>query len=1089
MKKQLVKASTMVTLGLLAANLGASTVSAAEAVTAAQDPQSAEVAETTVPEDAPALGEDAVLDQAVAPTETPAADAQTDVAQEPVVEEEPAVEEQAVAETPAVEETPEVQAEADTTQDNTETADQEIKAAATIDNGYQFGSTSYDNGDGTDTVAFAVTNMNTRAPLSGNVSINVPDGSLDGQVATIVTYNVDGLAEDAYEVTIENGTASAYVYLNPATVLADDGLNVQFGGDYAEISVVAPHQESEYTITSSFAADGGQGTKSDSYTVAAGNVVDPGETVDQGNVVMRYVDENGNDIADPETQAVNVGEDFSVDAKSIDGYTLTSDKTVTGTMETMDEVYVTFEYKQDGNRPVEKSKLTVRYVDINDKDIVAPETQEVEKGSVAFIDAKDIPGYYLVSNRTQEVDVNFNEATISFVYTDQEPSEDNKGTLTVKYVDQDGNEIAPSRTSDVFVGFEWEASAKQIDGYTLVGDDYLTGTMNSEAGETIEFKYQNNNAPKELTNVTIQYVDQNWDSIATSVLDQGYFGTTYTAEAKTIDGYTLDGDATQRVVLDDTNGVTITFIYIKDPQVDPEEPEATEGELTINYLDESGKKVAASDSRMVKIGDEYTAEAKEIEGFTIVGTTSVTATMVAANGAYVNFTYKATEAPVDPEVKQGQLTVNYLDKDGNKLANTETEMVDVHKGYIKDAKEIKGYTLISDKTVSGIMNDELGTTINFVYIKDEEAVDPEEPTPATAELRVNYVDAQGNKLAETTTQKVVVGEVYTVSAKAIDGYSILGSDVVTSVMTNADGEAVTFVYTKDEVPAEPTDPEVKEGTLTVNYVDKDGNKVAEQTTTPVQVGKTYSVAAQTLDGYTLVSEARVTGTMTSVDGVVVTFVYAKTDDNVDPEEPKHPVGTEATLTINYADKSGKIIVASETQTVKVGDTYTIKAKSIKGFKLVSAPTITGVVTSDDVDYGLYANFTYVADASDDSDSDNGSDNGSNNESGSDNGSSDNGSTTPGSNNNAGTDTDSDNNANTETDSDNDGVTANNSDPVTNTSADSDKEDSAAKSDDTASKSDEESLPQTGESAKTAGLLSLLGASIVGVVGLIARKRF
>lgn len=1088
MKKQLVKASTMVTLGLLAANLGASTVSAAEAVTAAQDPQSAEVAETTVPEDAPALGEDEVLDQAVAPTETPAADTQTDVAQEPVVEEAPAVEEQAVAQAPVVEETPEVQAEADTTQDTTETADQEIKEAAAVDNGYQFGSTSYDNGDGTDTVAFAVTNMNSEAPLSGLVSINVPDGVLDGQVATITTYNVNGLAEDAYEVTIENGTASAYVYLNPATVVSNDGLNIQFGGDYAEISVVAPHQESEYTITSSFNADSGQGTKSDSYTVAAGNVVDPGETVDQGDVVIRYVDENGNDIIDPETQAVNVGEDFSVDAKSIDGYTLTSDSTVTGSMETMDEVYVTFEYKRDSNRPVENSKLTVRYVDINDKDIATPETQDVEKGSVAFIDAKDIPGYYLLSNRTQEVDVNFNEATISFVYTDEEPSEDHKGTLTIKYVDQDGKEIAPSETKDVFVGFDWEASAKQIDGYTLVGDDYLNGTMYSEAGDTIEFKYQDNSAPKELTNVTIQYVDQNWDSIAPSVLDQGYFGTTYTANAKVIDGYTLNDDDVQRVVLDDTNGVTITFIYIKDQEAEPEAPEVTEGELTINYLDESGKKVAESDSRKVKIGDEYTAEAKEIEGYSIVGTVSVTATMVGANGAYVNFTYKPTEAPVEPEIKQGQLTVNYLDKDGNKLANTETEMVDVHKGYVKDAKEIEGYTLISDKTVSGIMNDELGATVNFVYIKDEDAVDPEEPAPATAELRVNYVDAEGNKLAETTTQKVVLGEVYTVSAKAIDGYSILGSDVVTSVMNNADGEAVTFVYTKDEVPAEPTDPEVKEGTLTVNYVDKDGNKVAEQTTTPVQVGKTYSVAAQTLDGYTLVSETRVTGTMTSVDGVVVTFVYAKTDDNVDPEEPTHPVGTQASLTINYSDQSGKIIAKSETQTVKVGDTYTIKAKSIKGFKLVSAPTITGVVTSDDVDYGLYANFTYVADES-------GSDNGSNGDNGSDNGSSDNGSTTPGNNNNAGTDTDSDDKTNTDsddkpsTDTKSDNDTTNSSDPVTNTANDLSKDDSAVKSEDNTSKSDEESLPQTGESAKTAGLLSLLGASIVGVVGLIARKRF
>lgn len=721
MKKQLVKATTMVTLGLLAANLGAGAVSAAETITSTQDTESTEVSNAATEEATQALSDDSLLDQ---PEAVESVEQEQPVETAPV--ETPAESEAEVATETPVTSSEEVQSttEAVATDETSTPADQEIKAAAEVNNGYQFGSTSYDNGDGSDTVAFAVTNLNTTAPLSGNVSLSVSNDALDGEVLTVVTYDTNGLAADAYEVTIENGQASGYVSLNPATVTSSDDLNIQFAGDYAEVSVRAPHKEAEYTVSATFTPDGGQGAQSDSHTVIAGeNTENPGEVVDQGFVVINYVDQNGNNIAETETQAVNVGDDFTVEAKQFDGYELTSDATVSGTMETMDEVYVTFEYQRDGSKPVEKADLTVRYTDFEGNDIADPETIEVEKGTTAVVEAKDIEGYFLRGDRTQEIAIEFDAQTVTFVYTTEEEAADDLGVLTVKYVDTEGNELAESETSNIFVGFAWEATAKQIDGYTLVGDDYRTGTMSSTNGETVEFVYVSNDQPQELTNVTIQYVDQDWNSIATPTLDQGYFGSTYTAEAKEIEGYTLSSEATQNVVLDSMDGVVITFIYTKDEApVDPTEPELNEGELVINYLDEDGKKIAESDKRMVKIGEEFTAVAKPIEGYTVSGTQSVTSTMVSASGTFVNFVYKANEAPVDPtdpEVTEGEVIIFFMDKQGRLLSDPQKLTVAVGDTFSVTARDIPGYTLVGDKTVTRVMTQydaENGVYVNFNYI-------------------------------------------------------------------------------------------------------------------------------------------------------------------------------------------------------------------------------------------------------------------------------------------------------------------------------------------------------------------------------------
>ena len=77
---------------------------------------------------------------------------------------------------------------------------------------------------------------------------------------------------------------------------------------------------------------------------------------------------------------------------------------------------------------------------------------------------------------------------------------------------------------------------------------------------------------------------------------------------------------------------------------------------------------------------------------------------------------------------------------------------------------------------------------------------------------------------------------------------------------------------------------VSTGTVTVKYVDAEGNILADAVTISGTVGTTYATAAKNISGYTLANAPEnAAGTYTDV-AITVTYVYEK-DEIVDPENP------------------------------------------------------------------------------------------------------------------------------------------------------------------------------------------------------------
>ncbi|KRL07880.1 MucBP domain-containing protein [Schleiferilactobacillus perolens] len=139
-----------------------------------------------------------------------------------------------------------------------------------------------------------------------------------------------------------------------------------------------------------------------------------------------------------------------------------------------------------------------------------------------------------------------------------------QATVTVKYVDDKGNKLADDKSEQANVDSPYTATAPAIDGYALQGSTTQTVKVDAK-GNTITFTYTKQATPVQKAKVTI-IAKSNVDGkvLRQTESDEVEVGKQYTATAPTIDGWTLQGDATQTVTVDATDN-TVTFRYLPTP--------------------------------------------------------------------------------------------------------------------------------------------------------------------------------------------------------------------------------------------------------------------------------------------------------------------------------------------------------------------------------------------------------------------------------------------------------------------------------------------------------------------------------------------
>ena len=201
-------------------------------------------------------------------------------------------------------------------------------------------------------------------------------------------------------------------------------------------------------------------------------------------------------------------------------------------------------------------------------------------------------------------------------------------------------------------------------------------------------------------------------------------------------------------------------------------------------------------------------------------------------------------------------TVNYLEKDTNKVLNESKEVKNVEFETVINASNeiiaIDGYVFNS------VNPEELTITtgsnvINIYYTKR-----------ADLSYTVNYLEKDTNKVLNKSKEVKNVEFETVINASdeiiTINGYKFVSADKNTIVIDTENNE-INLYY------------EAVNGTVKAIYVDKDGNEISESVITEGRVGTEYKTSSKEIAKYYLVETIGEENGSYSEEEIVITYVY------------------------------------------------------------------------------------------------------------------------------------------------------------------------------------------------------------------------
>ncbi|MBC1754390.1 MucBP domain-containing protein [Listeria seeligeri] len=323
-----------------------------------------------------------------------------------------------------------------------------------------------------------------------------------------------------------------------------------------------------------------------------------------------------------------------------------------------------------------------------------------------------------------------------------------QSTTTVKYVDQDGNKIAEDTVQAGDLNTAYTTEPKTIDGYT-VDETKLPSNQNGQFGETnqtVTYTYTKNESEVNKGTVGISFYAEDGErqELVTS-LDLSY-------------AYP-DGVPSDTVTFGDlANGASYNDLR---PGTLPTEISWNEVlENTVAYMNgdiDAAQFEAAVGGTVDAFDLDFIAENFEGYEFDEAAYQANLDKMVTfeQNGGSVNLQVPFKKIA---EVQAGaDVSVKYVDADGNELAATETLSGNVDESYTSEAKTIDGWTLKeTPANATGTFTDE-AKTVTYVYEKNTD--DNVTPTPVDQDDNNNSSDdakAQSDASSDIPTDKDTV---------------------------------------------------------------------------------------------------------------------------------------------------------------------------------------------------------------------------------------------------------------------------------------------------------------------------------------------
>ncbi len=559
------------------------------------------------------------------------------------------------------------------------------------------------------------------------------------------------------------------------------------------------------------------------------------------------------------------------------------------------------------------------------------------------------------------------EGTTQVTYVYQKvttPAPKPNGSVVVNYVNTNGETIATSvnDTTDAkldtpYDTTDYKPAIIKHDGVTYYYKEVKSG--DSETGNVVEGTTEVTYIYEPGGSVTVNYVTTDGTVIKSPVKDEENAepGKSYTTEDNKPTTITTEDGKTYKLVPNATTGdengtITsgedkqVTYVY-----------EEVKGNVVVNYIDTEGNviKTPVEDTKSASTGTAYdttdnkpttiTTEDGTVYEIVPVLTIGSESGSVVEGTTQVTYVYRKVSTPT-PAVKNGTVVVNYVTEDGIVIKSPVTDTPTSPEGTSYDTTDNKPteittedgsrYVLIPTKTIGSengtVVEGE--TVVTYVYKKvanwiPEIPSTPENPTPVNPVIPYPFDPTNPDKPVDPTTPGTN-GEVPNIPY--VPGYTPVDpkdNTPLKPVDPNDPGKGYV-PPTPDETGKDTPIPYVQNGNVVVNYVTEDGtvikSPVNDETDAPA--GKSYDTTDNkpttitTEDGttYELVRvDGSENGTVVGGKTTEVTYVYRKV------ETPTKKVVT------NHVDEEGNPIAPQEEGTTP--------DKSIPGYEF-TGKTIT-----------------------------------------------------------------------------------------------------------------------------------------------------
>ncbi|GIO32661.1 MULTISPECIES: MucBP domain-containing protein [Paenibacillus] len=573
-------------------------------------------------------------------------------------------------------------------------------------------------------------------------------------------------------------------------------------------------------------------------------------------------------------EALDIGNTYSVDAPTIEGYQLEAGDNPTSVKLTMKEPTPTVWF---GFMEAVAQHVTVKYLDKETNKALAEPTDVTGlKGKQIELEAKKVLGY------TPE------KASDKYTFTGKEGQEytfyytADKQTVTVKYLERGTDkELKAPATEEGATDKTITIVAPAIPGYAPEQPS-RTYKFTAEKNQEVVLHY---NATEQQ--VTVQHlVEGTNNELVQPTIKGGPTGEEVNV-ALEIPGYTpVKGTETYTFNGDEKQSHTV--YYTPDKQT-----------VTIRYVDQDTNQEISEPTKQEGVTDQsITIEAPAITGYTPVDP-EVEYKFTADEKQVVTIYYKAIEQ---------QVTVKHL------VQGTEKELADptTHKGHqgekVNVAKEIEGYTPVEG-------------TETYTFTADKDQSHTVYYTADKQTVTIRYVDQDTNKdIKDATTQEGVTDQEITLTSPSITGYTPVKPEVAYKFTADEKQEVVIY-YTADK-PA----PEMR--TITVKYLEEGTNRqLQEPATLQGEVGKEVLLKAPNIEGY-VTEKPEVSYPVSSQNNQEYVFYYKK-----QVSEPE-----ERTVSIHHVDQeTNDRIAETTTLTGKVGETLRWSEEPITVVDAVYSP--------------------------------------------------------------------------------------------------------------------------------------------------------